>query len=219
MERRGDAFVLEFQHEGNQVFAMATCDVTKGGSPTHFLEQVVDSSRYFVVKIQGGGGREALIGFGFRDRDQATDLRESLQHYQKAMQRESQSESAPASNFKVHELAAGEKIHVNVPGGGNKSPRAKKSGGGGALLLKKPPPPADGKGAAPLLLKKPPPPADGAGVETKPVQEMTINMGDIKLDDDNKNKNDGGGEQGEEGSDGAVFEGDEEEWKTEFDAK
>ena len=48
---------------------------------------------------------------------------------------------------------------------------------------------------------------------------MTINMGDIKLDDDNKNKNDGGGEQGEEGSDGAVFEGDEEEWKTEFDAK
>lgn len=61
MERRGDAFVLEFQHSGDQVFAMATCDVTKGGSPTHFLEQVVDSSRYFVVKIQGGGGREALI--------------------------------------------------------------------------------------------------------------------------------------------------------------
>ena len=69
MERRGDAFVLEFQHSGDQVFAMATCDVTKGGSPTHFLEQVVDSSRYFVVKIQGGGGREALIGFGFRERD------------------------------------------------------------------------------------------------------------------------------------------------------
>ena len=78
VERRADAFVLEFQHSGNQVFAQATCDVTKGGSAARFLEQVVDSSRYFVVKIQGGGGREALIGFGFRDRDQATDLRESL---------------------------------------------------------------------------------------------------------------------------------------------
>ena len=149
MERRADAFVLEFQHSGNQVFAQATCDVTKGASATHFLEQVVDSSRYFVVKIQGGGGREALIGFGFRDRDEATDLRESLQHYQKAMEREAQSESTPVNDFKVPELAEGEKIHINVPGKGKT--RTKKSGGGGGLLL----------------LKKPPPPADGAGAESK----------------------------------------------------
>ena len=210
VERRGDAFVLEFQHSGNQVFAMATCDVTKGGSPTHFLEQVVDSSRYFVVKIQGGGGREALIGFGFRDRDQATDLRESLQHYQKAMERESQSESAPASNFKVPELAKGEKIHVHVPGGKTRSKPKSSSSGGGALLLKKPPPPADGKGAP--LLKKPPPPADGKGVETKPVEQLTINMGDVNLDQEAP-AND------KEGFDGAVAEGEEEQRQTEFDSK
>ena len=144
VERRGDAFVLEFQHEGHQIFAVATCDVTKGGKPNHFLEQVVDSSRYFVVKIQGGGGREALIGFGFRDREQATDLRESLQHYQKAMDREAQSESAPASNFHVKELAEGEKIHVNVPGKEKRKPKKSGGGGGGLLLLKKPPPPASG---------------------------------------------------------------------------
>lgn len=198
VERRGDAFVLEFQHSGNQVFAMATCDVTKGGSADHFLEQVVDSSRYFVVKIQGGGGREALIGFGFRDRDQATNLRESLQHYQKAMKRESQSETAPASNFTVHQLAEGEKIHVNVPSKGKKTPRAKASGGGNGGLL---------------LLKKPPPPADGAGAETtKTVGKLTINMGDINLDS-------GAEEHLEEGSDGAVYEGDEEQWNTEFDMK
>lgn len=146
---------------------------------------------------------------------QATDLRESLQHYQRAMERESQSESAPASNFKVPELAKGEKIHVSVPRGKARSKQKSSGGGGGALLLKKPPPPADGKGAP--LLKKPPPPADGAGVDTeaaeaKPVEKLTINMGDINLDKD-------GEENGDEGSDGAVFEGDEDQWKTEFDAK
>ena len=62
---------LEFQVEGQQ-FALAQLDVTKGGKVKSFLEQVVDSSRYFVVKIQGQGNREALIGFGFRDRDAAT---------------------------------------------------------------------------------------------------------------------------------------------------
>lgn len=31
-----------------------------------FLEQVVDSSRYFAIRIQGDAGKEAMIGFGFR---------------------------------------------------------------------------------------------------------------------------------------------------------
>jgi hypothetical protein len=164
VERRGDAFVLEFQHSGNQVFAMATCDVTKGANAAAFLEQTVDSSRYFVVKIQGAGGREAVIGFGFRDRDEATDLRESLQHYQKAMGREAQSESAPASNFHVPQMAEGEKIHVNVKGGSKRS--KEKSGKGGGMLL----------------LKKPPPPADGEGPSTKTtLEKINISMGDIDL--------------------------------------
>mmetsp|Transcript_16292 Transcript_16292/g.32757 ORF Transcript_16292/g.32757 Transcript_16292/m.32757 type:complete len:273 (-) Transcript_16292:76-894(-) len=220
VERRGDAFVLEFQHSGNQVFALATCDVTKGGSAEHFLEQVVDSSRYFVVKIQGGGGREALIGFGFRDRDKAIDLRESLQHYQRAMERESQSETSPTSKFKVPELAEGEKIHVNVPGKGKSRTKGKSAGGGGGLfLLKKPPPPADGAGVeTKSLLKPPPPPADGEDeetkVETKPVENVTISMENVNLQADADAV-----EKSDEGSDGAVFEGDQDGWKAEFDAK
>lgn len=214
VERRGDAFVLEFQHSGNQVFALATCDVTKGSSADHFLEQVVDSSRYFVVKIQGGGGREALIGFGFRDRDKAIDLRESLQHYQKAMERESQSETSPASKFKVPELAEGEKIHVNVTGKGKGRAKGKSSGGGGIpLLMKKPPPPADGAGVeTKSLLKGPPLSADGAGEEKESIQNMTIDLENVNLDTAADVNSD-------EGSGGAVVEGDEDQWKADFDAK
>jgi hypothetical protein len=192
--------VLEFQHSG-QVFAMATCDVTKGGNAAVFLEQTVDSSRYFVVKIQGAGGREAVIGFGFRDRDEATDLRESLQHYQKAMGREAQSESAPASTFHVPQMAEGEKIHVNVKGGSKRSKEKSSSKGGGMLLLKKPPPPADGEGSSAKIT----------------VEKVSINMGDIDLNASWEEEHDG--EKGEEGSDGAVYVGDEDQWDTEFELK
>lgn len=112
-----------------------------------WLEQVVDSSRYFSLKIQGAGGREATIGFGFRDRDQAIDLRESLQHYEKSMQRENDAKTL-ASNFSIPKLKEGEKIHANISGGKKSASKEKNKES-----------PGKPSGSVPLLLKKPPPPA------------------------------------------------------------
>ncbi|KAL7565286.1 hypothetical protein ACA910_014577 [Epithemia clementina (nom. ined.)] len=194
VERRGDTLVLEFQHDGG-IFAQSLLDVTKGGKVAQFLEQVVDSSRYFVVKIQGGGGREALIGFGFRDREKATDLRESLDHYEKSIKREAEAESKVGS-YHVPKLGEGEKIHVNKSG---KSTVVKKE--------------KSGSGAVPLLGKKPPPPA--AEDSQDPIAKISIAIDGIDLD---APSGDGDGSNDDE-SGGAVFEGDEDEWKTEFDMK
>ena len=192
VERRGDALVLEFQHEGG-IFAQSQLDVTKGGKVSQFLEQVVDSSRYFVVKIQGGGGREATIGFGFRDREKATDLRESIDHYEKSIKRESEAESKVGS-YHVPKLGEGEQIHVNKTG---KSTVIKKGKSGG--------------GAVPLLGKKPPPPGEDTNVE-----KISISLDGIDL---NAPSGGGDGSDDDHESGGAVYDGDDDQWNTEFDTK
>ena len=150
VEQRGEALYLDFMHEG-KLFAQSKMDLH---GETEFklnrwLEQVVDSSRYFTLKIQGAGGREATIGFGFRDRERATDLRESLQYYEKSMKREEEAKTL-ASSFNIPKLKEGERIHANVPGGKKSSTtpkekddsRKSKSSGAVPLLMRKPPPPA-----------------------------------------------------------------------------
>jgi hypothetical protein len=144
VEVRGDALFIDFVSEG-QLFCQASCDTpTSGQDVQHWVEQVVDSSRYFAVKIQGENGREAMIGFGFRDREKAMDLRESLQHYQKSIQRDKMAAEPSRHSFSIPQLAEGEVIHVNVSG-------TKKT------TVVKTKPATKSKGA-PLLLKKPPPP-------------------------------------------------------------
>jgi Protein of unknown function (DUF1681) len=130
----------------------------------HWLEGTVDSSRYFTLRILAPNGRdEVLIGFGFRDRDPAIDLRESLQHYESAMRRQAEaalastasydetSESLPPSSTfsSIPKLAKGEKIHINL--GRESQVKPKKTSDSTIdtgnnrpmLLLKKPPPSAE----------------------------------------------------------------------------
>lgn len=196
VERRADTLAFDFNHDG-QLFAHGVVDLIGSGQPMqHFVEQVVDSSRYFVLKIQGEGGREATIGFGFRERDQATDLRETLQHYEKAVRRENSTEaSSSIASFSVPAMAEGEKIHVDL---GGKTTSVVKAEGGGS-----------GGGDVPLL-RKPPPPSEDAKVA-----QMSIQMGDIDLDA----RPAGGDDDDEDDSGGAVYEGDEEQWATEFAMK
>jgi len=193
VERREDTLVLEFQADGG-VFAQSTLDTTKGGKVAQFLEQCVDTSRYFVVKIQGAGGREAMIGFGFRDREKATDLRESLQHYEKSIQREAEAHET-VGNFHIPQLAEGEKIHVGGKTGKTKVVKSKEK-----------------KVGIPLLSKKPPPPSEEDSTPKK-IEKVSLTMEGIDL---NAPSGDAGSDTG---SGGAVFEGDEAEWKTEFDMK
>ena len=44
----------------------------------YYLEPVVDSSRYFVLRLDGGGGRVGYMGIGFADRQPAFDLKSCI---------------------------------------------------------------------------------------------------------------------------------------------
>lgn len=63
--------------------------VHKEDDMEHYIQQVGDSSRYFAVRVTDEkGGREAVIGLGFRERDEAADFRQCLMNYQNAIRRE-----------------------------------------------------------------------------------------------------------------------------------
>lgn len=58
-------------------------------SMSHWIEAVVDSSRYFVVRISDEKRKkEAHIGLGFRERTDALNFKMSLQDYENTMKKE-----------------------------------------------------------------------------------------------------------------------------------
>ena len=203
MERRGDTLALEFGSDG-KLFAQSVIDCSPQESGQqkrvqHWLEQVVDSSRYFTLKISGQGGREATIGFGFRDREVATDLRESTQHYEASIRREVEAAEtlANAPKYSIPKLAEGEKIHVNT--GKEGSSRAKKPSQSGKVpILKKPPPSPPGDASCTV----------DKALNCDTVGKLTINIGNIDIQ--------ANGATPDDGSSGAVYEGDDDDWETEF---
>mmetsp|Transcript_19367 Transcript_19367/g.37686 ORF Transcript_19367/g.37686 Transcript_19367/m.37686 type:complete len:269 (+) Transcript_19367:327-1133(+) len=126
------------------------------------VDPVIDSSRYFVLRIDDGKGRHAFIGLGFRDRSDSYDFNATLQDHWKSVQRQVEADEmrkemearAATEPLKDLSLKEGEKISikVNVPGGHKERPARPKPSGGGLTL---PPPPGGG------LLAPPPPPAAG----------------------------------------------------------
>ncbi|CAL8471466.1 g11008 [Coccomyxa elongata] len=66
----------------------AECPIMKGKPLTSSVEPVVDSSRYFVLRVvDRDSGRHAFIGFGFRQRAHATDFTAALSDYQQYLRR------------------------------------------------------------------------------------------------------------------------------------
>lgn len=152
----------------------AACFVLPGHRESS-VETVLDSSRYFVLKIEDGRGKHAFIGLGFNERNEAFDFNVALSDHEKYLRREHEKESDglegdessidihPAVN---HRLKEGETIRINV--------RSKPSSGtgmlsaagmsGGTSSTKKPaallaPPPSGGGKMRSTL---PPPPNDRA---------------------------------------------------------
>lgn len=93
VERRGDVLlvVFTFQKEGGKgssLFALCVVDLDHNDME-HYIQPVGDSSRYFAVRVTDEKGeREAVIGLGFRERDEAADFRQCLINYQNAIHRE-----------------------------------------------------------------------------------------------------------------------------------
>ncbi|KAI7743609.1 hypothetical protein M8C21_000808 [Ambrosia artemisiifolia] len=130
----GDLFAACFVHPGQRESA---------------VEPVLDSSRYFVLKIEDGTGKHAFIGLGFTERNEAFDFNVALSDHEKYVKRESEKEKDdgeeesgisihPAVN---HRLKEGETIRITVKnkpasGAGMLSAAGLSGGAGGSEKIK-----------------------------------------------------------------------------------
>ncbi|KAF4637717.1 hypothetical protein G7Y89_g363 [Cudoniella acicularis] len=93
------------------------------------IEQVLDSSRFFAIRVQGEGGRKAVLGIGFEERSEAFDFSVALQEVRKTLGIE---DNGKAGGKKVQKqekipekkdfsLKEGETITVNIGGRGRRN--------------------------------------------------------------------------------------------------
>ncbi|KAJ7977222.1 Adaptin ear-binding coat-associated protein 1 [Quillaja saponaria] len=99
----------------------AACFVNPG-ERENSVETVLDSSRYFVLKIEDGQGKHAFIGLGFAERNEAFDFNVALSDHDKYVRREHEKETGESSEDTQmdihpavnHRLKEGETIRINV---------------------------------------------------------------------------------------------------------
>ncbi|XP_077250749.1 uncharacterized protein At1g03900-like [Tasmannia lanceolata] len=167
----------------------AACFVLPG-QRENSVETVLDSSRYFVLKIEDGTGKHAFIGLGFAERNEAFDFNVALSDHEKYVKRENEGEIGEGSDdghidihpVVNHRLKEGETIRINVKnkpsGGAGMLSAAGLSGGAGKPNVSLAPPPT---GTGKIRSSLPPPPNDpaaawmtaGHGVAIKGPNEST----------------------------------------------
>ncbi|XP_023743366.1 uncharacterized protein At1g03900 [Lactuca sativa] len=147
------------------------------GQRENAVESVLDSSRYFVLKIEDGTGKHAFIGLGFTERNEAFDFNVALSDHDKYVKRENEKEDGEASDANHidihpavnHRLKEGETIRISVKnkpasGSGMLSSAGLSGGPAGTGNIKPlslaPPPSSTSRIRSPL----PPPPNDPAAV-------------------------------------------------------
>lgn len=90
------------------------------------MEQVLDSSRFFAVRVQGEGGRKAVLGMGFEERSEAFDFSVALQEVRKTLGIEDNGKAGGKKVLKEDKvpekkdfsLKEGETITVSIGGRG-----------------------------------------------------------------------------------------------------
>lgn len=87
------------------------------------VEQVLDSSRFFAIRVEGEGGRKAVLGIGFEERGEAFDFSVALQEVRKTLGIVDHAQSGGKKPQKAAEkvpekrdfsLKEGETIKVNI---------------------------------------------------------------------------------------------------------
>ncbi|CAD6448714.1 9c6165d7-8629-4b62-973b-8483d24ce275 [Sclerotinia trifoliorum] len=162
-EDKVKADILLEDPSNGQLFAAAPYTVTE------VVEQVLDSSRFFAVRVQGEGGRKAVLGIGFEERSEAFDFSVALQEVRKTLGIEEQGGGKPTSAGMKKEsekpevkrdfsLKEGETITVNIGGrgAGRRTPRMSEESEKGVGGFSLPPPPV---GASMGSFLPPPPSA------------------------------------------------------------
>ena len=189
--RRDDACLLRLLSEkpkkdgppgATEPHLFCTCQIRLDfGDPTkkleHWVEAVVDSSRYSVIRISDERtGREAHVGMGFRERSDAVSFKMSLQEYENALRRERKAE------------AMYERSH---PDGGERSDGGTGIGDGGDG--------AGGSGAPPGGDSLTPPSSAGGPSTLPAVGKLTLKEGEkihVNLKGKDKDHGSGGGSGG-----------------------
>ena len=147
------------------------------------VEPVIDSSRYYVVKVvDEASGRHAFLGLGFRHREESSNFTAALDEHVQYLRRMKQAEEMRKSYEKEAEARAGDA--ASVPGGEDRALKegqtitisigrrsATGSPGGdatkpkkqtpplslGAMTITPPPPPSGRREARPAAAAAPPP--------------------------------------------------------------
>eukprot|EP00163_Fabomonas_tropica_P018168 TRINITY_DN3240_c0_g4_i1.p1 TRINITY_DN3240_c0_g4~~TRINITY_DN3240_c0_g4_i1.p1 ORF type:complete len:269 (-),score=61.49 TRINITY_DN3240_c0_g4_i1:100-837(-) len=148
MTARGETCLIKLE-DPNSGELFAECPVPPDGTG---VERVLDSSRYFVLRIDDGSGRHAFIGMGFADRNTAFDFNAAIQDHIKGIKAEKEA-AAVASNpgpSKDYSLKQGETIRINIKKGKGKGTGAAPAAAAGGLA-------APAMGMVGLKLTPPPP--------------------------------------------------------------
>jgi len=106
--RAEQCFVKLETHDG-QEFALCKVDPNTGS-----IEPVIDSSRYFVLRIEDGKGHHAFIGLGFNERSDAFDFNATILDHQKHV-RQSKETPEVVDHPKIDlSLREGQTIRVSI---------------------------------------------------------------------------------------------------------
>ena len=124
---------IRLHDEEGRLFASAPLPSDSSIPLTTVVEPVVDSSRYFVVRVEDEmSGKHAFVGLGFRERADASDFTAGLDDWRRFLLRKKQAEemrmssqapgtdpSSSTSSTPQYALSEEEqiKISIKIPGG------------------------------------------------------------------------------------------------------
>jgi len=100
--------VLLVEPKNGCIFAV--CPLKEGS-----IERCVDSSRYFVLRIENASNRHMFIGVAFNERNDAFDFNTTLEDARREKQAELIPQVLTYNGPKVLSFKEGEKISVNIP--------------------------------------------------------------------------------------------------------
>jgi hypothetical protein len=183
----------------------------------YWVEAVVDSSRYFVMRISDKeSGREAHIGMGFRERNDSLNFKMSLDDYVKTMRKEALIERShlhhdagskddgslsggdEAGSLEIAasklSLKEGETIHINIKGAERMHRKKSSVAGVNTMLLKKPPPPAAAVAISSKVDKQQD--VSSSSDDDNAIKETTavVDVASPNVDDDNADEDEGWGD-------------------------
>jgi len=134
VERGQTTLVLLVDRTSGDIFAV--CPIKDGA-----VDRCVDSSRYFVLRIENANGRHMFIGMAFNERNDAFDFNTSLEDARREREAAKEPlEKLPGLPAKDYSIKEGQKIRVNIKnmgsGGESSGRRGSNSKGTGTGLLK-----------------------------------------------------------------------------------